>query len=309
MIIGKVIKSTGSWYLVRTPDGVVECRAKGKIRIEHTLKATNPVAVGDNVMLEIEPNQATGIISQVVDRQNYIIRRSTNLSKQVQIIAANIHQAIVVTSLAQPDVPMRFIDRFLVTAEAYHITPLIILNKCDLLHTPELRAAQQVFTDIYTSAGYQILCTNGLNATTLTDVLAVLEGKISLFSGFSGVGKSSIINSILPDLHLRTGEISNWSQKGMHTTTFAEMHQINENTQIIDTPGIKSLGLIDISKTELSHYFPDMRPYIHGCKFHNCTHTQEPSCAVKAALDQNKIHPMRYESYLAMLDNENDTYR
>ena len=308
-MLGTVMKSTGSWYVVRTEaNELVECRIKGKIRVEHTLKATNPVAVGDRVEFLMEENQNTGIISLVLDRKNYIIRRATNLSHQVQIIAANLDQALVVTSLVQPEVPLRFVDRFLVTAEAYNIPAGIILNKMDLICTPELRAAYENFREIYGSAGYQIMETSTETKGGLEAVRAGLEGKISLISGFSGVGKSSLINAIAPNLNIRTGEISDFSQKGTHTTTFAEMHELSENSYIIDTPGIKSLGLIDIQPAELSHFFPEIKARLHGCKYHNCTHFSEPKCAVRVAMANQEITQERYESYLAMLTNDHEKY-
>jgi ribosome biogenesis GTPase len=302
---GLVTKSTGSWYTVRTTGGrTVECRIKGRFRIKG-LVTTNPVAVGDIIDFEMEPEVGTGVITDLKPRKNYIIRKSINLSKQAQVIAANLDQALLVVTLASPRTSLGFIDRFLVTAEAYDIPAGLIFNKLDLFSDEGLEILAG-YRSIYESIGYPCYDVSALEGTNMGEVKGVLKDKVTLFSGHSGVGKSTMINALLPDLALRTHEISDWSDKGMHTTTFAEMFELPEGGFIIDTPGIRELGVIDIEKQELSHFFPEMRGRMHQCKFSNCRHINEPGCAVLQALENDEIELSRYESYLSIY-NGNDT--
>ncbi|MGI4749214.1 MAG: ribosome small subunit-dependent GTPase A [Janthinobacterium lividum] len=302
---GIITKSTGSWYQVQTKDGNrYDCRIKGKFRIKG-LTTTNPVAVGDVVDFEIEPDQQTGVIHKLHDRKNYIIRKSINLSKQAQIIAANLDLALLVVTLASPRTSLGFIDRFLVTAEAYGILAGLVFNKLDLFSEEGLEILAD-YKSIYQHIGYSCYEVSALKKTGIKEVEAVLKDKTTLFSGHSGVGKSTLINTLLPEQNLRTGEISDWSDSGKHTTTFAEMFELPFGGFLIDTPGIRELGVIDIEKQELSHFFPEMRQLLNQCRFHNCRHINEPGCAVLAALETGKIEPSRYESYLSIY-NGNDT--
>ncbi len=302
---GLVIKSTGSWYQVQTENGArYDCRIKGKFRIKE-LTTTNPIAVGDVVDFEIEPEQQTGVINKLHDRKNYIIRKSINLSKQAQIIAANLDLALLVVTLASPRTSLGFIDRFLVTAEAYDIPAGLIFNKLDLFSEEGLEILAG-YRSIYENIGYPCFEVSALKNTGIKEVSAVLKDKTTLFSGHSGVGKSTLLNAILPGMETRTGEISNWSDKGKHTTTFAEMFELPSGGFLIDTPGIRELGVIDIEKQELSHFLPEMRELLNQCRFYNCRHINEPGCAVLAALKEGKIEPSRYESYLSIYHG-NDT--
>ena len=302
---GLVTKSTGSWYQVQTPDGkVVDCRIKGKFRIQG-ITTTNPIAVGDQVNFEEEPDQNTGVITKLHDRKNYIIRKSINLSKQAQVIAANLDQAFLVVTLASPRTSLGFIDRFLVTAEAYDIPARLIFNKLDLFSDEGLEVLA-AYKEVYESIGYPCFEVSAIEGTNIPLLNAELKDKITLFTGHSGVGKSSLMNAILPDLALRTSQISDWSDKGMHTTTFAEMFELPQGGFIIDTPGIRELGIIDIEQQELGHFFPEMRNRMHDCRFNNCRHINEPGCAVLKALENGEIEPSRYDSYLSIYHG-NDT--
>lgn len=302
---GLVTKSTGSWYQVQTPDGQrFDCRIKGKFRMKG-ITTTNPIAVGDHIEFEQEPDLGTGVITKLYDRKNYIIRKAINLSKQAQIIAANLDQAFLVVTLASPRTSLGFIDRFLVTAEAYDIPARLIFNKLDLFSDEGLEILD-AYKSIYEDIGYPCFQVSALEGTNVDEVIAELKDKVSLLSGHSGVGKSSLLNAIIPDLELRTHQISEWSDKGMHTTTFAEMFELPEGGFIIDTPGIRELGIIDIEKQELSHFFPEMRSRMHDCRFNNCRHINEPGCAVLEALENGEIEPSRYESYLSIYHG-NDT--
>lgn len=302
---GLVTKSTGSWYQVQTPEGdVVDCRIKGKFRIKG-ITTTNPIAVGDRVEFEAEPDQATGVITKLYDRKNYIIRKSINLSKQAQIIAANLDQAILVVTLASPRTSLGFIDRFLVTAEAYDIPARLVFNKLDLFSDEGLEILEE-YKQVYESIGYPCFRVSAIEGTNIPELKAELKDRITLFTGHSGVGKSSLMNAILPELSLRTSQVSDWSDKGTHTTTFAEMFELPEGGFIIDTPGIRELGVIDIEQQELGHFFPEMRERMHDCRFNNCRHINEPGCAVLAALENGEIEPSRYESYLSIYHG-NDT--
>ena len=302
---GLITKSTGSWYEVEAPDGQrINCRIKGKFRIKG-ITTTNPLAVGDVVDYEMEPDQETGVIINLHPRKNYIIRKSINLSKQGQIIAANLDQALLIVTLASPRTSLGFIDRFLVTSEAYGIPAMLIFNKLDLFSNEGL----EILTDykaIYEKIGYPCYEVSALEETNTEQVGQLLIDKVTLFSGHSGVGKSSLINVLLPDLDLRTNRVSDWSDKGMHTTTFAEMFKLPQGGYIIDTPGIRELGVIDIEKQELSHFFPEMRERMHDCRFNNCRHINEPGCAVLEALENGEIELSRYESYLSIYHG-NDT--
>jgi ribosome biogenesis GTPase len=302
---GLITKSTGSWYQVQTPDGQrIDCRIKGKFRIKD-ITTTNPLAVGDVVDFEMEPDQENGVITNLRQRKNYIIRKSINLSKQAQIIAANLDQALLVVTLASPRTSLGFIDRFLVTAEAYDIPARLIFNKLDLFSDDGLEILAD-YKAIYENIGYPCFEVSALEGTNIDRVQELLKDKVTLFSGHSGVGKSSLINTLLPSLDLRTHMVSEWSDKGMHTTTFAEMFELPQGGFIIDTPGIRELGIIDIEKQELGHFFPEMRSRMNECRFNNCRHINEPGCAVLEALEEGEIELSRYESYLSIY-NGNDT--
>ncbi len=302
---GLVTKSTGSWYQVLGDDGVsYSCRIKGKFRTKD-IKTTNPVAVGDRVSFELEPDQETAVITHLHDRRNYIIRRSVNLSKQAQIIAANLDQAFLVVTLASPPTSLGFIDRFLVTAEAYDIPAGLIFNKLDLFSEEGLEVLEE-YQQIYTSIGYPCYSVSALEGENVSIVKALLKDKTTLLSGHSGVGKSTLINAIYPEAALRTGELSEWSDKGKHTTTFAEMIMLPFGGQLIDTPGIRELGIIDIEQQELSHFFPEMRVLLNDCRFHNCRHINEPGCVVLDAVQNGTIELSRYDNYLSIYHG-NDT--
>lgn len=305
MMKGLVTKSTGSWYQVRTEQGEVYlARIQGKFRTQG-IRTTNPVAVGDWVDIQIEPGQDTAVITRLHDRRNYMIRKSINLSHEAQIIAANLDQAYLVVTLASPPTSLGFIDRFLVTAEAYGIPAGLIFNKLDLFSEEGLEVLD-TFRSLYETIGYPCYQVSALEGTHLSDLQEVFKDKTTLISGHSGAGKSTLINALVPELNLRTGNISSWSDKGKHTTTFAEMVELPFGGQIIDTPGIQEFGIIDIEPRELSHYFPEMRALIHDCKFNDCRHLLEPGCAVLDAVEAGEIAPDRYESYLSIYRG-NDT--
>jgi ribosome biogenesis GTPase len=304
---GLVVKSTGSWYQVRSADGVVHmARIKGKFRTLG-LKTTNPIAVGDQIRFKVEDDQETVIINHLYPRKNYIIRKSINLSKQAQIIAANLDQAFLVVTLASPPTSLGFIDRFLVSAEAYRIPVTILFNKLDLFSEEGLVYLKD-FQDLYEKAGYPTMAISALDGTSIEAVRDRLKDKTTLISGHSGVGKSTLINALLPGVDLRTGAISDWSDKGKHTTTFAEMFPLEEGGYLIDTPGIQELGLIEIESQELSHYFPEMRQLLNQCKYHNCRHIQEPGCVIREAVREGEIAESRYESYLSMFHGNETRY-
>jgi ribosome biogenesis GTPase len=301
---GIVIQATGSWYTVQSEELTLRCRIRGKLRLKG-VRSTNPVVVGDVVMVECD---ATGewTIYDIVPRRNYIIRRASNLSKESHIIAANIDQAFIVVTLVQPQTALEFVDRFLITCEAYKVPATILLAKIDLLQSnPEAIAA---FHEIYESAGYRVVDISATEGIGVDVVEQMLEGKVTLISGNSGVGKSTLISTIYPDLDIRTGEISDSFHKGKHTTTFSTMYPVANGGYIIDTPGIKGFGLIEIDDKELWHYFPEMISTAGSCRFYNCTHTHEPGCAVVEAVKDGQIAYSRYESYLKILDDD-DKYR
>jgi ribosome biogenesis GTPase / thiamine phosphate phosphatase len=302
---GLITKSTGSWYQVQLPGGKrIDCRIKGIFRIKG-ITTTNPLAVGDAVDVEMEAGQDTGVIINLHPRKNYIIRKSINLSKQGQIIAANLDQALLVVTLASPRTSLGFIDRFLVTAEAYDIPARLVFNKLDLFSDDGLDVLAD-YKAIYEKIGYPCYEVSALEGTNIEQVRELLKDKVTLFSGHSGVGKSTLINALLPELDLRTSQISDWSDKGMHTTTFAEMFELPQGGFLIDTPGIRELGIIDIDKQELSHFFPEMRALLNQCRFNSCRHINEPGCAVIKAVEEGEIDLSRYESYLRIY-NGNDT--
>jgi len=301
---GIVVKSTGSWYEVMKSSGeIINCRLKGKFRLQG-LKHTNPVTVGDKINYEMEPNSENGVIFSIEPRKNYIIRKSSNLSKQTHIIASNIDQAILMVTIAFPTTSLGFIDRFLVTAEAYHIPTTIIFNKVDLC-TDGLEDVLQETIDLYhKKVGYDYLKTSVNDKIGLDEVKELLQNKTTLVAGHSGVGKSSLLNAIEHNLNLRTGIISKTSFNGQHTTTFAQMHPLSFGGFIIDTPGIREFGVVDLNNAELSHYFKEMKPFIGKCKFNNCQHIHEPQCAVLEALETGQIPAERYQSYLSIMANE-----
>lgn len=293
------MRSTGSRYIVRADNNLIrECTLKGVFRIQG-LKATNPVAVGDIVDFEVPSGKETAVIRKIHPRRNYIIRKSTKLSKTVHIIAANIDQLIIVVTLAFPRTSTGFIDRLLVTAEAYKIPSVIFFNKIDL-YDESLYQLQQEFVKIYSDIGYPCFEVSAIQKTNMDLFKKCLRDKVSLIAGHSGVGKSAMINVVEPGLKLKTADISLFSLKGKHTTTFAEMLPLSFGGYIIDTPGIKEFGLVDFYRGELTHYFPEMFALLHQCKYHNCTHTSEPGCAVIAAVDAGQISPDRYGNYLNM---------
>lgn len=305
---GLVVKNTGSLYLVKTEDNeLLECIAKGNFRIKG-LKSTNPIAVGDRVTIE-RTSSNTSYITAIDERKNYIVRRPTNLSKQLHIIAANMDQALLIISLKSPQTNTTFVDRFLATAEAYRIPTKIIINKIDLYDEADLEYAD-AFTYLYESIGYpcfKISAKTGLGISTLNDLLA---NKISLLSGNSGVGKSTLINAVHPEFMVKTGEISATHLKGMHTTTFSEMFQLPVGGYLIDTPGIKGFGTFDMKTEEVGHYFPEIFSTSQDCRFNNCTHRHEPGCAVLKAVEEHQISQSRYASYLSILeDDEEGKYR
>jgi ribosome biogenesis GTPase / thiamine phosphate phosphatase len=294
---GIVIRSTGSWHTVRTESGdIFDCKLKGLFRIKG-LKATNPVTVGDRVECTAPEGQNYGSIFEIKPRKNYIIRKSTKLSKSIHILAANIDQAFVVATLILPRTSTGFIDRFLVTAEAYKIPVTILFNKTDL-YNPKLMERQRELCELYKRIGYKSIGVSALEGTNMALVRDAMLHKICLIAGHSGVGKSAIINYIDPGLKLRTGDISYYHQKGKHTTTFTEMHPLSFGGYVIDTPGIKEFGLVDFYREELTHYFPEMFRLLEQCQFHNCTHIHEPRCAVRDAVESGEISESRYTNYL-----------
>jgi ribosome biogenesis GTPase len=299
---GIILKSTGSRYLVLSDkDDRVECRIKGRLRLEG-IKATNPVSVGDRVEYELE-GDGMGSITELLPRKNYIIRKSTNLSKQSHVIAANIDQAFVIATLAFPRTSTGFIDRFLATAEAYNIPSSIVFNKMDIYTEEGLNGVEEI-TSLYEKIGYRCFSVSAVENTGVEELKEVMKGKVNLFSGHSGVGKSTLINAIQPGLDLSVGIISEAHSKGTHTTTFAEMHALDDGGFIMDTPGIKEFGMINMEKTEISHYFPEIFKKSSQCKFSSCLHINEPKCAVIAAVENGEIAASRYNSYLGIVTGE-----
>ncbi len=302
ILSGVVTRATGSWYEVSADGGTIRCRIRGRLRLKG-VRSTSPVVVGDRVTCERDENGDHAIVA-VEPRRNYVIRRASNLSKESHIIAANIDQALLMATLRQPETAPEFVDRFLVTCEAYKVPAVIVLSKADL-QEPEALAA---FRAVYEAIGYRVLAVSPRTGEGMKEVEELLRGRTTLISGNSGVGKSTLVRAIDPTLDIRTGEISESHGKGRHTTTFSTMYALAGGGQVIDTPGIKGFGLIDIDDGELWHYFPEMMRIGRDCRFYNCTHTHEPGCAVTQAVVQGEISPMRYESYLKMLDDD-DKYR
>ncbi len=307
---GIVYKSTGSWYTVKTSDGsFYECRIKGKFRIKG-IKSTNPIAVGDFVVFQIEKagDDTVGVISEIKKRKNYIIRKSVNLSKQTHIIAANLDQVFLLVTLNNPTTYTSFIDRFLVTAEAYDIPAILLFNKIDTYNEDELGEIKYLAT-LYRKIGYTCIGISAKTGKNIDKVKEFMLGKTSMFSGHSGAGKSTLVNSIEHNLHIKTKEISQQHLQGQHTTTFAEMHDLEMGAQIIDTPGIKGFGIVDMDKDEIGDYFPEFFKLKGNCKFNNCLHIDEPKCAVKEALENDEVAWSRYKSYVQMVKGEDDNYR
>ncbi|MBQ2844032.1 MAG: ribosome small subunit-dependent GTPase A [Alistipes sp.] len=299
---GVVVRATGSWYEVLSGGERLQCRIRGKLRLKG-VRSTNPVVVGDEVSC-LTDEQGSHVIIDITPRRNYVIRRASNLSKESHIIAANIDQALLLVTLRQPETAWEFVDRFLVTCEAYKIPVVILLAKSDLQEKEEV----DFFRATYEPIGYRVVEVSAVTGEGVEEVHDLLVGRTTLLSGNSGVGKSTLVQRIDPTLDIRTGDISESHHKGRHTTTFSTMYPLSEGGALIDTPGIKGFGLIDIEEEELWHYFPEMMHYGRECRFYNCTHTHEPGCAVVAALEAGEISPMRYESYLKMMDDD-DKYR
>ncbi len=300
---GLVVKSTGSWYSIRSEDRqYVQGRLAGKIRLEGR-KSTNPVVVGDWVEFTIDVNDTVAVIQEILPRKNYIIRRSLNLSKQTHILAANIDQAVLMATLVMPRTSTGFIDRFLVTCEAYSIPAILLFNKKDLLNS-ELLQIQKGIMDMYSSIGYTCYAVSSFNQEDIQLVKNLLANKTTLVAGHSGVGKSTFINAVQPELNLKTGEISDVHLKGKHTTTFTELFELNTGGFIIDSPGIKELGLVEMKPEEVGHYFPEIREVMNDCKFNNCRHENEPHCAVIKAVEEGNIYEERYINYLKMLNGD-----
>lgn len=299
---GIVIKSTGSWYEVRNEDGeVVLCRLRGKIRLDG-IRTTNPVAVGDKVIFEKENNKDTCVINKILPRYNVIVRKSVNLSKASHIIASNIDQAILVATIAHPRTSTGFMDRFLVTAEAYHIPTTIVFNKCDLYDEEQLAYANELIAT-FENIGYHAFMVSAKTGFQCDELKEIMKDKVNLFSGHSGVGKSALINRLDSNLNVRVGDISEVHEKGKHTTTFSQMFPLAFGGYIIDSPGIKEFGLYDMEKETLAQRFPEMRNLMHECKFSNCTHLHEPHCAIKDAVGQNIIADWRYNDYCNMMED------
>lgn len=302
-MMATVFKSTGSWYIVRDEAGkIFNARIKGKLKIDN-ITSTNPIAVGDVVIADMENElENTLTITGIAPRKNYITRSSPHNRNQHHIIASNLDQSLLFATLKDPKTSLGFIDRFLITSEAYHIPSIIVFNKSDLYKQKEMDKFEGI-KEIYEAIGYKVQLMSIEKNDGVEEVKNLLKDKTTLLSGHSGVGKSSFINIVFPELKLRTQDVSGWSGKGLHTTTFAEMFNLSFGGRVIDTPGIRELGLVDIPKQELSHYFPEMRELINECQFNNCMHINEPSCAVKEAVNLGSIHPDRYYSYLNILDS------
>ncbi|MFD0862761.1 ribosome small subunit-dependent GTPase A [Sungkyunkwania multivorans] len=308
---GIVYKSTGSWYTVKTATGeVYECRIKGKFRIQD-IKSTNPIAVGDVVdfKLDTKGDELTGVIHHIHDRKNYIVRKSVNLSKQIHVIASNIDQVFLMITLDNPPTFTSFIDRFLVTTEAYDVKTVLLFNKIDTYSEEDLLEIKYLAA-IYREIGYECIGISAKTKKNVDQVKAMMASKVSMFAGHSGVGKSTLVNAIEPSLNLKTKEISEQHRQGQHTTTFAEMFDLSfDDAKIIDTPGIKGFGVVDMDKEEIGDYFPEFFRLKEDCKFHNCLHLEEPKCAVKEALEEGIVAWSRYRSYVQIIQGEDENYR
>ena len=309
-MLGTVYKSTGSWYVVKTDSGdTYECRIKGKFRIQN-IKSTNPVAVGDRVVIQVstDSDQQSTVITKIENRKNYMIRRSVKLSKQTHIIAANVDIVFLLVTLHHPTTYTPFIDRFLATAEAYRIKAILLFNKIDIYEAHELQQIQEL-SSVYEKIGYECYQISAKTGYNVDLIKQVMKHKVSVFSGHSGVGKSTLINALEPTLDLKTGVTSEQHRQGQHTTTFAEMFDLSFQARIIDTPGIKGFGMVDVDDEELGDYFPEFFALKSLCKFNNCLHVNEPKCAVKDAVASGEIAMSRYKSYLQILQGEEDPYR
>ncbi|RZJ99849.1 MAG: ribosome small subunit-dependent GTPase A [Flavobacterium sp.] len=307
---GIVYKSTGSWYTVKNTEGsFIECRIKGKFRMKG-IKSTNPIAVGDYVDYELDESsdKITGTINNIHERRNYIVRKSVNLSHQMHIIAANIDRVFLLVTVNNPPTTFSFIDRFLVTAEAYGIEAVLVFNKIDTLDENSLDE-QLYMQHVYQEIGYKCLRVSSTQMKGIEELKQLMLGKVSMFSGHSGVGKSTLVNALEPSLHLKTTEISEQSKQGQHTTTFAEMYDLSFDARIIDTPGIKGFGMVNMEPSEISGYFPEFFKLQDECKFNNCLHKEEPHCAVKKALENDEIAWSRYQTYLKILEGDDEHYR
>jgi len=304
---GTVIKSTGSWYTVKEKDRIYNCKIKGKFRTKGIV-TTNPVSVGDNVDFIVKKEEDTGLIIRLHKRKNYIIRKSINLSHKAHIIAANVDQAFIVITIKMPETHPVFIDRFLVSAQAYNIPTTLVFNKMDIYDDKDIKQMNELI-GIYSSVGYKSIKVSAEKEEGIEELRKLLKDKVSVFAGNSGVGKSTLVNVIDPALNLKTAEISGYHKKGKHTTTFSEMFEFYFGGYIIDTPGIKGFGLVDLEDENLATYFPEMLKLQAECRFYNCTHTHEPACAVIKAVKENKIGLSRYKSYLSMLEDDSGKYR
>lgn len=300
---GLVYKSTGSWYIVKDESGTVHnARIKGVLKIDD-ITSTNPIAVGDEVEMEVEnENENTAIISEILPRRNYINRQSPRAKHQHHIVAANLDQSMLVATLKEPKTSQGFIDRFLVASEAYHVPAIIVFNKADIYRKKEEEKFEQ-WKEMYEAIGYPVFLASVKNNEGIAAIIDHIKNKTTLISGHSGVGKSSLLNAILPQLELKTQDVSGWSGKGLHTTTFAEMYDLPNGGKIIDTPGMREFGIVDISKQELSHYFPEMRDRLTNCQFNNCLHINEPGCAIKEAVAAGEISEDRFVSYYGILES------
>lgn len=308
MIKAVVYKSTGSWYITKTEDGkLFNARIKGVMKIEG-ITSTNPVAVGDQVVLELESDaDQTAMITEILPRKNYITRQAPSHKMHHHIVGANLDQSLMFATLKDPRTSLGFIDRFLVTCEAYHVPAIIVFNKTDLYRKKELDKFGEL-KEVYNDIGYKVFGISVEKQIGLEEVKAELKDKTTLMSGHSGVGKSSFINTLFPSFHLKTQDVSGWSGKGLHTTTFAEMFDLPEGGKVIDTPGLREFGIVDIRKQELSHYFPEMRLLLNECQFNNCLHINEPGCEIKRAVEDGRIHAKRYISYWNILDSFDEKY-
>ena len=307
---GLVYKSTGSWYSVKTPTNEqFDCRIKGKFRLDG-IKSTNPIAVGDYVDFELEKNSdvVTGVINNICERKNYVLRKSVNLSKQTHILASNIDVVFLIITISSPVTSTNFIDRFLLTSNAYSINTILLFNKIDLLDKVEKKILKKLI-DIYTNIGYECYEISAKNQYNIDKVQSLMKDKVSMFGGHSGVGKSTLINSLQPNLNLRTNNISVQHAQGQHTTTNAELYDLDFGAKIIDTPGIRGFGIVDFNKSDIKNYFPEFYKLVNQCKFNDCMHVNEPKCIVKQSVDEGTIANSRYENYLQILEDDKSSYR